>query len=399
MRIAYITSRFPYPLEKGDKLRAYQQIKQLKAMGHQVHLYAVSDIPVKSHHLDAINAICASVFIYRLSRLDIFRNILKSLLLGESVQSSYFYVPGFHRLLKRQMSELKPDVMFFQLIRTARYAEGMDDFPKMLDYQDAFSKGMQQRSSSGGLYNRLIFGREYRLLSLFEKACMGKFNALSIITEADRLAIDPENKFGITIVPNSVELEYFDAPSGSRPHDILFVGNMGYPPNVEAACFLVNEIMPFVWQTLPDTKVLLAGANPTAAVKSLSSNRVFVTGWVDDIRTCYQSSKLFVAPMLTGTGLQNKLLEGLAMGLPCFTTPLCASTLATGYDEVVTVCISADQFASKIVEHLGSPVNYEQFRTQSRAYVSKNYDSNHVGKQLIAILEKAMANQSQKRKP
>lgn len=401
MRIAYITSRFPFPLEKGDKLRAYQQIMLLKAMGHEVYLFAMSDVPVDAQHMAAVKRICHEVNVYQLSRSVIFKNVARSFLCNESVQSFYFYSRKVHQLLKQRIHDLNPDVMFFQLIRTARYAEGFSRFPKVLDYQDAFSKGMQQRSNKSRFIGRWIFGREARLLEKYEKRCLIEFDGTSIITNSDRISIDSENKHGMAIIPNFIALDHFVIHHTQRSNDVLFVGNMGYPPNVEAASFLVNEIMPKVWQILPDIKVLLAGANPSSKIKNLASDKVVVTGWVDDIRDCYQSSQLFVAPMLSGTGLQNKLLESLAMGLPCITSTLCASTLAPGYEELVSVGSNADQFAFEIIQHFQCSQDYTQYGINSRKYIAENYDSKTIGDHLEGLLKKAMVNHdaAQKSKP
>jgi glycosyltransferase involved in cell wall biosynthesis len=377
-------------LEKGDKLRAYQQIRELSLKGHEIHLFCLSDIIVQDKHLKEIEKICVSVTIHQLTKLRIIANVFRAFFQNEPVQVSYFYDHSFHQLIKKRLEELKPDVLFFQLVRMVKYHNGINKIPAVLDFQDAFSKGMKQRSTKGLLFKRWFFSRESSLLVEFENNCFRQFEAFSIISNEDRKVMDPTCAVEMTILPNLLELAYFKPLNMPRSSDVLFVGNMGYSPNVEAVIFLVKEIMPLVWEKRPHTKVMLAGANPSKRVKDLASENVIVTGWVEDIRTCYADSKIFVAPMVSGTGLQNKLLEALAMGLPSITTPICAKSLAPGYENLVYVHTDARDFAGCILELLSSDLNYDEFMHRSRSYIRDHYDSSKVSHQMEQLLSGAI---------
>ncbi len=390
MRVVFITSRFPYPLEKGDKLRAYQQIKQLANQGHEVHLFAVSDVDVLETSKNALLPYLKSMEIHNISKFSIFKNIILSYISGTSVQSRYFYSSDFHATLKEKICSIKPDVIYFQLVRTARYADGLEMFPKVLDFQDAFSLGMQQRFNQEGGVLRQIFLLESRLLADFEKSCLSDFEAFSIISESDKKHIDPDNLKNIRVIPNAVDLSYFKSSSVNKTFDLLFVGNMGYKPNIEAARYLVSEIMPLVWKKFPLASLLLAGANPSKSVKDLESERVKVSGWVDDIRTCYDQSRVFIAPMVSGTGLQNKLLEALAMGLPSVTTPISAKPLAFGYDVYVKVGNTPQELANHVIQLLNDYQSEILKGNNPREFISKHYDSEKIGMDLERLLLSAI---------
>lgn len=390
MRVVFITSRFPYPLEKGDKLRAYQQIKQLANQGHEVHLFAVSDVDVLETSKNALLPYLKSMEIHNISKFSIFKNIILSYISGTSVQSRYFYSSDFHATFKEKVCSIKPDVIYFQLVRTARYAEGLDMFPKVLDFQDAFSLGMRQRVNQEGSVLRQIFLLESRLLSDFEKSCLSEFEAFSIISESDKMHIDPGNRKNIRVIPNAVDLSFFKSSSIKKTFDLLFVGNMGYKPNIEAARYLVNEIMPLVWKKFPLATLLLAGANPNKLVKALESERVKVSGWVDDIRTCYDQSRVFIAPMVSGTGLQNKLLEALAMGLPSVTTPISAIPLALGYEAHVKVGSTPQELANHVIQLLSDYQACILKVNNHREYISTHYDTEKIGKDLENLLLSAI---------
>jgi glycosyltransferase involved in cell wall biosynthesis len=307
------------------------------------------------------------------------------------VQSLYFYSSDFHARLKEKVESINPDVVYLQLVRTAHYADGLDRFIRILDFQDAFSLGMQQRVNQEGSVLKQIFLRESKLLGDFERKCLNDFDAFTIISESDKKHIDPNNLKNIRVIPNTVDLSFFKPNALNKSIDLLFVGNMGYKPNIEAARYLVNEIMPLIWEKLPQTTLMLAGANPSKLVKSLESERVKVSGWVDDIRTCYDQSKVFIAPMVSGTGLQNKLLEALAMGLPSVTTPISAKPLAPGYENHVKVGSTSQELASHVIQLLREYQYVDPKNNPQRDYISEHYDSDKIGFDLQQLLLDAIA--------
>lgn len=151
---------------------------------------------------------------------------------------------------------------------------------------------------------------------------------------------------------------------------------MAYAPNVDAACHLVNDIMPLVWSRMPSATVLLAGADPKPAVRSLASKRVTVSGRIPDIREAYASAQLFVAPMRIGSGLQNKLLEAMSMNLPCVTTPLANTPLGAVDGEQILVGDRPQSLADAIVSLLDSPQRCARIAAAGNAFVHDHYSWN-----------------------
>jgi len=132
----------------------------------------------------------------------------------------------------------------------------------------------------------------------------------------------------------------------------VFTGNMGYAPNVNAAEYLAREILPQVQERRPGTTLTLAGATPHASVQALKNEHIKVTGWVEDIRECYAKARMFIAPMKIGTGLQNKLLEAMAMKVPSITSPLANQALNAKHGEEILVGESTEDFARLILNVL-----------------------------------------------
>lgn len=377
MKILFILSRFPYPLEKGDKLRAYQHIMHLKASGHEVHLAAISDIKVKQSELDKIIPLCSSVTVIPLSVFDVAINVIASFFRKLPIQAGYFYSSKNQEKINSVISKVNPDLIYCQLIRTALYIQKHKSFPRVIDYQDAFSKGTFQRMHNAPWWLKPIFKRELPLVKKLEEQSYDWFDGHLIISEQDREALAVSHDKSIAVVPNGVDTGYFFPDSSEKKIDITFVGNMKYPPNVDGACFLVEEIMPLVWKNFPETIVQIAGANPSKKVRELASDQVFVTGWIPDIRHSYRSTKVFVAPMRIGTGLQNKLLEAMAMGIPCVTTPLSFEPLKANAGIDILVGSDAAAIAGKISDLLKNEDLRYTVGRKGLDFVVANYSMEH----------------------
>jgi glycosyltransferase involved in cell wall biosynthesis len=149
---------------------------------------------------------------------------------------------------------------------------------------------------------------------------------------------------------------------------------MGYPPNINAAEFLVNRILPIVTKRKPDTRLLIAGANPNMRILVLRSPQVEVTGWVPDMRECYAGARIFIAPMQLGTGLQNKLLEAMAMKVPCITSPLANQALQAKPGEEILVAETPADYAEAVLSLLNDPAFAQRIGENGNRFVMRNYN-------------------------
>ena len=373
MRIFVLLSRIPYPLEKGDKLRAFHQIKVLSEK-HEIILCALNPLRKadKQKAFEQLQPYCRSVNFIDLPAGGRVINILKAYFSGLPLQSGYFYSRRAAEKIKALIAEYQPDHLFAQLSRTARY---LMDVPvkKTLDYQDAFSYGLKRRADKAGWLMKPVFRMEYKRMEAFEKEIFDRFDNKIIISEQDRDLIPHPGKYTITVIRNGVDMEFFHPLSRKKSQEIVFTGNMNYPPNVDAAQFLAKEIMPLVWQEEPETRLLLAGASPHTKVKSLQNRKIKVSGWLDDIREAYAGSEIFIAPMRMGTGLQNKLLEAMAMKIPCITTPLANAALKAREKEEILTGNSAKELAEELLFLLKNPQERQKLAENAFTFVKQNY--------------------------
>ena len=372
MKIFVLLSRFPYPLEKGDKLRAYNQIKQL-SKNHEIYLCAISDINVDKKYRNALDPFCKSVTIINIRKPGIALNILKAYINGKPLQTGYFYDRKAQHKIDMLIKKIKPDHIFCQLIRVSEYVK-TKKIPKTLDYQDVFSKGVERRSHTASFYMKPILRLEYKRLLKYENEVFDLFDNKTIISIPDRDLIPHNDKDKIAVVINGVDTDFFKPMKMEKEYDLVFTGNMGYPPNVNASLYLVKEILPLVRKQKPEITLTLAGASPHPDVKALESKNVHVTGWVEDIREFYAKARIFIAPMQIGTGLQNKLLEAMAMKIPSITSPLANQALEAEPGKEILVGNSPEEFAEYIIKLLDDKKLSEKLADNGYSFVQNNYN-------------------------
>jgi len=373
MRIFVLLSRVPYPLEKGDKLRAFHQIKEL-SKNNEIILCALnplSDLD-KQKAFSKLQPYCLSINFLDLPAPIRYLNTITQLFGNRPVQTGYFYNRKAAKEINRLIETYKPDHLYCQFIRTTEYLKKFD-IPKTVDYQDVLSYGIKRRMDKVPAYKKLFFRLEYERLIKYEAQVFDMFDNKTIISIPDRDLIPHPNKEEIHIIPNGVDHSFFKPIKKETKYDVVFTGNMGYPPNVDAAEYLAKSILPIVWKTHPETTLILAGASPAKKVTALESDKIKVTGWMDDIRDAYASAKVFIAPMRIGTGLQNKLLEAMSMRIPTITTPLANDALNACDGKEILIGDTAEKLASNIIQLLENKEDYQRISQNGYNFVHKNH--------------------------
>lgn len=383
--ILFIVSRFPYPLEKGDKLRAFYQLKELSRQ-FNVTLVCTTDIPVPKEHEQIVSQFCSGIHIFQLTKLGLIFQLLKTILGSKPLQVHYFYRKSIQRKINAIIAQSNPKHIYCQLIRVSEYIKNEHHIPKTLDYMDALSKGMERRIRTEPWYKKWFYKLESKRLKEYERRVFDYFEHKTIISEQDRKLIQHPNNQQIVIVPNGIDQSFFETLSIEKDYDLVFTGNFSYAPNIEAAVYLAEEILPRLHKNGVFCKLLLSGASPAKRVLELQSEFITVTGWVDDIRTSYQRSRIFVAPLFIGTGLQNKLLEAMASGLPCITTPLSNNALGGVDGENILLAEDIDSFVEKITQGLVIEGNFSSIAMHGKYYIELLYSWEKQTLRLLQLL-------------
>jgi sugar transferase (PEP-CTERM/EpsH1 system associated) len=382
-KLLVLLSRIPYPLDKGDKLRAFHQIKDLNA-SYQVILCCLSTHKIDPEAERKLKAICFELKIIQLGYAGILWRLFLALFNDKPFQVAYFYSKKAQQELDAIIERHLPKRFFCQLIRVAEYAKKYSIFSKTLDYMDALSIGMERRAEKAPFYLKPIVSVEAKRLRNYEEKMFQYFEKKVIISQADKEHLTHSNATEIAVIPNGIDTEFFKSDNRSKKTDILFTGNMGYLPNVESAQYLVKNILPILNSNIA---VQICGKSPSYKVRSLAASNVEVTGWVDDIRTAYDEAKIFVAPLMLGSGLQNKLLEAMAMGLPCVTTPLANNALGAIPEEEILIASNEAEFKTQIERLISDPDLSNKIAENGHAFVTKNYNWQACNRRLMEVIE------------
>ena len=389
MKIGILLSRFPYPLEKGDKLRAFHQIKELSD-SHDIFLCAISDRSLSNSELKQLRPYCKEMKVIELNKAMILFNLVRGLLFSKlPLQVAYFFKKSAKTSVESFFRMNKVEHIYCQLIRVSEYVKSMSDIPKTLDYMDVLSKGMERRIEKSSRLLRPFVKLEAYRLKKYEHFIFSAFNNKTIISEQDQNLIIHAQNQEIKIVRNGVDLTFFKPRDSLKKFDLVFTGNMSYPPNVDGVTYLVEKILPLVWKQNPNITLAIAGATPSTRVQRLAQKNVTVTGWVDDIRDYYASSKIFIAPMQIGTGLQNKLLEAMAMNIPCITSPLANNALKATHEDNILIANTVKDYTKSIFSLLENNSFSEKIANNGHNFVKNNYDWKSTTNQLEKLFLKS----------
>ncbi len=386
MKIFVLLSRVPYPLEKGDKLRAFNQIKEL-AKSNTIILCALNpDANLdKQKAFSELQPYCHSINFLDLPMYKRLWNMGKAFFGSIPIQAGYFYNNAAAKEINRLIETYNPEHIYCQFIRTTEYVKTIN-IKKTLDYQDVLSHGLKRRLKNTSAIKKPFFKMEYSRVLNYENKVFDIFDNKTIISIPDKNLIPHKNKDEIYVIPNGVDHSFFKPLNRKKTVDIVFTGNMAYPPNVDAADYLVKDIMPLVWKKRPNTKVLLAGASPVKKVLALQSKLVKVSGWMDDIRDSYSAAHVFIAPMRIGTGLQNKLLEAMSMKIPSITTPLANDALQAKDGTEILIGADANQLANCIIELLDNKTVSKNIAENGYNFVHDNHSWEKATEKLNKII-------------
>lgn len=394
LRLLFLTARFPWPLLRGDQLRAYHQLRLL-APRHRTTLVCFHDAPVPEAGHDAVSSFCERVVTVPLERAAMAAGLARGVASPLPFQVSLYSHPLMRRALGELVAGEAFDLVHAQLARMAPYVEDLAA-ARFVDLVDALSLSTGRRSLQHRGPLRWLAALEAKRLLRYERRLCASVEGASVASRVDRAAVGDLPRLGV--VPNGVDLERLPfAGSGRDPATVVFTGNMGYFSNVNAACWYAARVHPLVCRSVPAARFHVVGARPAARVRRLAraDPSVSVHGFVDDLRPHLRAATVAVAPMQAGAGQQLKVLEAMAAGAPVVATPVAAEALDAGRDDGLLVAGTPEAFAEAVVALLRDPGRARRLAARARRFV----EDRHSWERSVGLLEELHEAARARRRP
>ena len=401
--ILVLAHRVPFPPNKGDKLRTYYQLRHLVEQGCNITVCApVSDSSDDSHLL-ALSEDLGVVTIGRRNRFRYLR-LLFGNITAKPLSVSNFYLKSLQNAVDERLVGDLVNVIMCTSSCMAEYvfssktiAESLDGNPRLImDFMDLDSDKWQQYAGMRRLPGSLIYAREARLLRTYEYKIHDIFNDCLFVSTQEVAMFEsalgsPSAK--LHAIGNGVDPECF-YPAEIAPQsgaiNLVFVGVMDYFPNEDAMLWFVNEMWPAVRQHWPEATLSIVGMRPSDKIASLNSvEGVEVVGFVDDVLPWFHNATLFVAPFRVARGVQNKILQAFATGVPVVTTSLGAEGIPCTNDIELLIADNEDEFVEHVNRVLSSPDLRNSLRKRALALVRDEYSWKSQNDQLYDLIKKS----------
>jgi sugar transferase (PEP-CTERM/EpsH1 system associated) len=356
------------------------------AREHDVELLVVDEVPVDHSAVEKLETIFEAVHVFSYANYRFHLNALAGAVSRKPLQTHYYQFSTVTGWLDANYRRF--DLLYCNHVRTTEYARGYDR-PKVVDLVDAISRNYKTANENATGLWRFIYPVEWRRLRRYERRIVREFDHAFIITDADgRFVTGGESWESLSVLPNGVKPELLERePTEYRadPTDprIVFLGKMDYFPNVDAAIHFTKNIFPDIRADYPDATFLVVGASPERRVRVLDERPgVSVTGFVDDPRTYVDSADIVVAPMRHGAGLQNKVLEAMALGRPVVASPLASEGIAIQDGRHLVVAEDDEEFATAVGSLVADVDRRRSIGCAARRLIERTYTWERVGKQL-----------------
>lgn len=382
-KILILSSRIPYPLIGGDRIRIYNTGKILSRR-YKVDLACIGEGKVRKEYIEKLKEIFHKVILFSYPHLRFRWNAFKGIFSNEPLQTHYYYFLEVQNWIDKNFRSY--DLIFAYHIRTAKYIEDID-CPKVVDLVDAISMNyLKAVKNVNGLW-RLIYGIENRRVLPYEIKTINCFDRSFIISDVDRNYLirhgaKPER---ISVIPGVVKDEVVKRSSQAREKDqIAFLGKMNYAPNEDAVIYFARRVFPILRRSGRRLRFVIIGAHPTKAVLDLEKiEGIVVTGFMKNPYPVFGASKVVVAPMRFGAGIQNKILEAMALRKAVVTTSLGAQGIKGKDDEHFLVADRAEEMAEKILSLLEDREKRKSMGKKARALIEKEYSWDTIGEKFL----------------
>lgn len=382
-KILVITSRFPFPPIGGDKLKNFNLIKILSKY-YDIHLVSLIDREMNIDDFHFCEQYCTNFKVFKKSKYQSLFNLTKSFYNRKPMQINYYYFKDVHEYIDEKLKEC--DLVVNTLVRTSEYVIN-SDIPKYLDMVDSIGLNYQRSLDKvKSVFWRMVYSFELNRLLQYERKCVEKYNATFFVNDKEA---EYWSKFGTTIwIPNGVDekLLNYSKKNDKYKNCIAFFGKMDYQPNIDAVIWFVNNVFKYINKNI---KFIIVGANPTQKLLNLTKlyDNIEVTGFIDDPYEILNSSMLIVAPMQTGGGIQNKILEAMALGTINIVSSLGAKPIVgANHNEHLLISDNPHEIAELVNDVYDNPTKYDFIKENSKKLIEEVYTWTNYEKKILQMI-------------
>ncbi len=376
--VLFLAHRIPYPPDRGDKIRSWHLLKHLARHG-RVHLACFADDAADAAHLPALREALggrlgeAYVEVRRTSRPVA---LLKALASGRPASLTAFDSSSLRSFVERLIGtgDVGPIVAFSS--QMAQFVPEGAGAPFVMDFVDMDSAKFAAYAEAQRGPMRWLYRREAETLFAFERKIAARADHSLFVSQAEAELFSEQARVGnVQALSNGIDLDFYDPGAAFRPLDsapralLTFTGQMDYAPNVDAVAWFVDQVLP----KLPDAHLAIVGRNPARKVQKLAGPRVTVTGGVPDVRPWLAAADVVVAPLRIARGIQNKVLEAMAMARPVVASPAAFEGIEAEPGRDLLVADTAAAMARDIRSLLNKPVEAAALGQRARSLVERSY--------------------------
>lgn len=387
MQILCLTSRLPYPPNRGDRVRAFNFIKHL-AHEHEISLVSFIGDESEREHLASLRSYCQNVRVLKMSPLRSAMTVGCNIWRREPLQVLYYRLQAMNHLVSELIDGTEFQAAYVHLFRMAPYVANHPELYRIVDLTDVISKEIDLSLPYRGPISRTVYQIEQPRIVRYERWVAQAFEETWLTSEAERQALAPAcPAANIQVVPIGVDTEQF-YPTGQvcEPDRLIFVGHLRVFHNIDAVTHLVQDVLPLVRKQIPTCTLEIVGADPAPEIQRMGQDpAVTVTGFVPDLNQQLNQAAVFVAPLRFAAGTQFKVLEAMASGRPVVTTHLVNVGLGAEPGRELVIADDAETMARQIVTLLRNEQFREQLGRTGRHFVQQKYRWDCVVERVRAI--------------
>ena len=379
--ILYLVHRMPYPPNKGDKVRSFHLLKHLVTQ-HRVFLGTFVDDEQDWQYMDKLRGLCTEVHAAALNPRLAKLKSLRGLLTGEALSLPFYRNAGLSAWIAQLVATQKIDAVIVFSSPMAQYVKGLSQLPMLVDFVDVDSAKWTDYGRAHAWPMSWLYGREGRALLAFERSSAERAACSFFVTEKEVQLfreLTPGLRAAVEPLCNGVDAEFFSpradfvSPFACGQIPLVFTGAMDYWPNADAVIWFVAEVLPRLRERWPALHFHIVGRSPTPAVQALAGVSVSVTGTVPDVRPYLQHASAVVAPLRLARGIQNKILEAMAMGRPVVAAGSCVQAIAALEGQELLAAVEVEDYVLQIDGLLRDAARAAAIGAAGRARVLASY--------------------------